>query len=271
MFKTVITGIILSTAMSTAIAAPADNKGHYLDTAKNLIGSLSYSDKQDYIAEFTELTSDVEKAAFFKKVIVAETSTKNAINFALKGEHSAVIEAHMLESGLLVEGRNGPVIDEDSDAYKALNNIRNDKREKHDGNPKAPVDRDPVGPVLGDPSNDFGGGGDLIGNPAAPFTGQIVEKLQDEGAELKELRDDFKKQSKINNQGNSISIAISTIPQAINGGNMIGVGIAQFEGQGSISIGGSTNFGSQNQYTLNFNLGKARDTGSASIGYGFAF
>ena len=149
---------------------------------------------------------------------------------------------------------------------------------------------DPIEPVLGDPSNDFGGGGDLIGNPVTPapiedfpivtpgLSDKIVARLQEEGAEFKELRDqmlvlrdDLKKQSEINNQGSSISIAISTIPQAMNGGNMIGVGVAQFEGETSIAIGASTNFGLKNQHTVNFNLGKAKDTSSASVGYGFAF
>jgi len=400
MFKSVLTAAILSTLASTTYAAPAENKGQYLAQAKNLIGALSYSDKQAYIAEFNELTTSAEKAAFFKRVIVAETSVKNAINFALKGNNSAVVEAHMINSGLLAQGPNGVyIIDEDSAAFKELSTIRDSKWNKHVGNPQAPIGRGPVGinppveefpiitpdPVLGDPSNDFGGGGDLVGNPnlgdpsndfggggdlvgnpnlgdpsndfggggdlvgnpnlgdpsndfggggdlvgnpdlgdpsndfggggdlvgnpdlgdpsndfggggdlvgnpntPAPIedfpivtpapSGQIVAILQEEGADIKALRDelivmrdDLNKQSKINNQGSSISIALSTIPQAVNGGNMLGVGIAQFESETSIAIGASTNFGTKNQHTLNFNLGKAKDTSSASIGYGFAF
>lgn len=134
--NTIATSIVAAALVTTSVfASPVDKDGTYLDKANKLIGALSYQDKQAYIAEFKELETKEEKAAWFKKVIVAETSVENAINYALKGAHGNEVEAYMIESGLLVENARGKlVIDNESDAYKKLDSIRNEKWDKHVGN-----------------------------------------------------------------------------------------------------------------------------------------
>ncbi|ACA84875.1 YadA C-terminal domain-containing protein [Shewanella woodyi] len=144
--KKSLIALVVATSISalSVAAAPVDKDGRYLNTAKDLIGSLSYQDKQEYIAQFNTLETQQEKAAFFKMVIVAETSVENAVNFVLDrveaGEGTLAdmgltgtdVEAYMVESGLLTEGRNGNlVIDDTSDAYKAMKARRSEAWTKH--------------------------------------------------------------------------------------------------------------------------------------------
>ena len=132
--KKSLIALAVATSISafSAAAAPVDKDGHYLNTAKDLIGSLSYTDKQEYIEQFKTFDTKQEQAAFFKMLIVAETSVENAINFALNGENGAVVEAFMIESGLLKENENGRlVIQEESDAYIALSAKRSELFGKH--------------------------------------------------------------------------------------------------------------------------------------------
>jgi hypothetical protein len=132
MKKSLIALTVISALSAQAHAAPIDKDGKYIDTAKDLIGALSYTDKQEYIAQFKTMETKQEQAAFFKMLIVAETSVENAINFALNGENGAVVEAFMIESGLLKENENGRlVIQEESEAYKALSAKRSELFGKH--------------------------------------------------------------------------------------------------------------------------------------------
>lgn len=132
MKKSLIALTVISALSAQAHAAPIDKDGKYIDTAKDLIGALSYTDKQEYIAQFKTMETKQEQAAFFKMLIVAETSVENAINFALNGENGAVVEAFMIESGLLKENENGRlVIQEESDAYIALSAKRSELFGKH--------------------------------------------------------------------------------------------------------------------------------------------
>ena len=132
MKKSLIALTVISALSAQAHAAPIDKDGKYIDTAKDLIGALSYTDKQEYIAQFKTMETKQEQAAFFKMLIVAETSVENAINFALNGENGAVVEAFMIESGLLKENENGRlVIQEESDAYIALSAKRSELFGRH--------------------------------------------------------------------------------------------------------------------------------------------
>jgi len=129
--------------------ALVNDKGHYLGVAKSLIGSLSAQDKADYIAEFKLLETNEQKAAWFKKVIVAETSVENAIQFVLKGANSEVVSAYMLESGLITKTKNGYKVDTTSDAYANLKTIRSEKWGKHVGDYEPIVGITPINPDLG--------------------------------------------------------------------------------------------------------------------------
>ncbi|MGR5320478.1 YadA C-terminal domain-containing protein [Vibrio sp. DNB22_19_1] len=144
MKKTILSVAVVTTlglTMGSVQAAPMDKSGEYLETAKDLIGALSYSDKQEYIEHYKTLETVQEKAAFFKMVIVAETSTKDAINFVLDRAEDGTghtgltreeLESKMVGSGLLVDnGRGGLKIDDKSKAYKDLSARRDDAWKKH--------------------------------------------------------------------------------------------------------------------------------------------
>ncbi len=123
-------------------------RGDSLDKAKELIGSLSYQDKEAYKAKFKELTTYKAKAQWFKKVIVAATSTENAINYLLNNNDLFAEWAN--NNGLLNEkGR----IDKSSEAFKALEDKREKAWQKHVGNTQ-PIDHKPqarIVPIKGTP------------------------------------------------------------------------------------------------------------------------
>lgn len=142
MKKTILATVIAATSFSAA----ADHvKGSYAEIAQDLMGSVSYQDRQEYKAEFANLETAQQKADFFKRVIVAETSTENFIQFAAKNEDAL---AKMVDAGLVKVNANGRVTIIEGEAYTKVDEARTAAWAKHVGGEgdNSEIGIDPIDP-----------------------------------------------------------------------------------------------------------------------------
>ncbi|MFS1467897.1 YadA C-terminal domain-containing protein [Vibrio lentus] len=165
------------------------------ETLQELTGNISQRDMAEYKEVANSLDTNAEKIEFAKKVIVAETSTSDVIDFMLsKGRVSHEDLEAKFGDDLFKENRNGElVLDKDSDAYVAVNARRDEAWTKHvelpvgdkdikdawldeDGNlidKDLNAGNDPIN--VGEPTDDFIDPIDVIVEPIDPI---LIDPVQ---------------------------------------------------------------------------------------------